>query len=103
MEEAFRPGGFLDKPPAKSPHPLTKDPSLPPLKREDVDLIVRPVVYPKEYSKKSDGFLSQVHEFEITRLQAEKVLSENGGDLKKALTSFITADPHVDLRSKPLV
>ena len=39
MEEAFRPGGFLDKPPAKSPHVGTKDASAPP-KREDVDLIV---------------------------------------------------------------
>ena len=42
MEEAFRPGGFLEKPPAKSPHTLTKDPALPPLKREDVDIIVCP-------------------------------------------------------------
>lgn len=44
MEEAFRPGGFLDKPPAKSPHcapTATKDAALPPPKREDVDLIVR--------------------------------------------------------------
>lgn len=32
----------------------------------------------------------QVHEFEISRTQAEKVLSENGGDLKKALVSLIS-------------
>jgi hypothetical protein len=42
MEEAFRPGGFLDKPPAKSPYAPAKDPALPPPKREDVDIIVRP-------------------------------------------------------------
>ena len=40
MEEAFRPGGFLDKPPAKSPH-VAKGTSTP-LKREDVDMIVCP-------------------------------------------------------------
>jgi len=39
-----------------------------------------------------DTFLSsQVHEFDITRFQEDKVLSENGGDLEKALTSLITA------------
>jgi len=70
MEEAFRPGGFLDKPPAKSPYALSKDPTLHPPKREDVDIIV--------------------HEFEIPRVQAEKVLSENGGDLTKALTALVT-------------
>jgi len=73
MEEAFRAGGFLDKPPAKSPHcapTATKDAALPPPKREDIDLII--------------------HEFEITRGEAERVLSENGGDLTKALTSLVT-------------
>lgn len=36
MEEAFRPGGILEKPPTKA----TKGP-LPALKREDIDLVVR--------------------------------------------------------------
>jgi len=40
MEEAFKAGGLLDKPPAKSPNSLAKDPSAPPLKREDIDIIV---------------------------------------------------------------
>jgi len=35
-----------------------------------------------------DTFLSQVHEFDITRFQEDKVLSENAGDLEKALTSL---------------
>jgi hypothetical protein len=38
MEEAFRPGGFLEKPPLKAIH--LKDPSAPVPKREDIDLIV---------------------------------------------------------------
>lgn len=37
MEEAFRPGGILEKPPTKP----AKDPNAPPIKREDIDLIVR--------------------------------------------------------------
>jgi len=52
MEEAFRTGGFLDKPAAKPPtathsHSVVGsssgkgDSSLPPLKREDIDVIVR--------------------------------------------------------------
>ncbi|CAA7270970.1 unnamed protein product [Cyclocybe aegerita] len=69
MEEAFRPGGFLEKPPAKPA--AIKDPSAPVLKREDVDLIVR--------------------EFEIPRANAEKVLSENGGDITKALRALAAA------------
>ena len=32
----------------------------------------------------------QIHEFEISRTQAEKVLSENGGDLNKAFISLIS-------------
>jgi len=40
MEEAFRPGGFLERPPAKSPH-VAKG-TFAPLKREDVDMIVSP-------------------------------------------------------------
>lgn len=85
MEEAFRPGGFLDRPPPKAPHIGTKDASVP-LKREDVDVIVRLSI-----SKTNPRFSLwiQMHEFEIPRAQAEKVLSENAGDLKKALTSLI--------------
>jgi len=78
MEEAFRIGGFLDKPAAKPPAAISHsgggssgkgDPSLPPLKKEDVDIIV--------------------HEFEIPRIQAEKVLAENGADLEKALRVLV--------------
>jgi len=44
---------------------------LPPLKREDIDVIV--------------------HEFEISRIQAEKVLVENGVDLGKALRALVSS------------
>ncbi|PPQ91419.1 hypothetical protein CVT25_014307 [Psilocybe cyanescens] len=73
LEEAFRSGGFLDKPAAKSPASLTnaKDPSTPAPKREDIDLIV--------------------HEFEIPRMQAEKALSENDLDIGKTLRALISA------------
>ncbi|KAF9557145.1 hypothetical protein CPC08DRAFT_693608 [Agrocybe pediades] len=73
MEEAFRPGGFLEKPAAKSPNSLAhaRDPSAPPLKREDIDLLV--------------------HEFEISKTQADKVLNENNGDVDKALRSLVAA------------
>lgn len=94
MEEAFRAGGFLDKPPAKSPHcasSATKDAALPPPKREDVDLIVSALAT-SHLSETNNLTLSllQVHEFEITRVEAERVLFENGGDLTKALTSLVT-------------
>ncbi|KAF8808991.1 hypothetical protein BYT27DRAFT_7069156, partial [Phlegmacium glaucopus] len=79
MEEAFRTGGFLDKPAAKPlaaaaaiiSHSVSGkgDSSLPPLKREDIDVIV--------------------HEFEIPRVQAERVLVENGADLGKALRALV--------------
>ncbi|KAG5338803.1 hypothetical protein C0989_006187 [Termitomyces sp. Mn162] len=65
MEEAFRAGGLLDKAPTKA----AKDPAIATLKRDDVDLII--------------------HEFEITRPQAEKVLVENGGDLAKTLLVLV--------------
>ena len=35
--------------------------------------------------------LLKVHEFEITKAQAEKVLSENGGDIIKALGALVAA------------
>ncbi|KAJ3570231.1 hypothetical protein NP233_g4549 [Leucocoprinus birnbaumii] len=66
LEDAYRAGGILEKPPAKAP----RDPSLASLKREDVDLVV--------------------HEFEITRAQAEKALLENGGDLGRTIRALIT-------------
>ncbi|KIM48651.1 hypothetical protein M413DRAFT_437834 [Hebeloma cylindrosporum] len=69
MEAAFHSGGFLEKPTAKAIH--AKDPSAPVPKREDVDLIV--------------------HEFEITKAHAEKVLSENGADISKALAALVAA------------
>jgi len=67
MEEAFRSGGILDEPPVRTP----KDPALAALKKEDIDLII--------------------HEFDITRTQAEKVLLENGGDVAKALKALVSA------------
>ncbi|KAF8969586.1 hypothetical protein BDZ97DRAFT_1794061 [Flammula alnicola] len=79
MEEAFRPGGFLEKAAAKSPAALAhaKDPAMPAPKREDVDLIV--------------------HEFEISRAQAEKVLSENGADVVKALNALVAPPSNTSL------
>jgi len=72
LEEAFRTGGLLDKPTAPKPQPLSAgkgDPLLPTVKKEDIDIIV--------------------HEFEIPRIQAEKVLVENGADLEKALMALV--------------
>jgi len=66
MDEAFRPGGILD---GKGPVKAVKDNSSHAFKKEDVDLIV--------------------HEFEIPRNQAEKVLVENGGDITKALRGLV--------------
>jgi len=81
MEEAFRTGGFLDKPATKASAAAAAaavasgkgDSSLPPPKREDIDVIV--------------------HEFEIPRIQAEKVLVENGADLGKALRALVAPPP----------
>ncbi|KAF9478506.1 hypothetical protein BDN70DRAFT_879945 [Pholiota conissans] len=77
MEEAFRNGGFLERPAVKSPAALAhaRDALGPAPKREDVDLIM--------------------HEFEISRAQAEKVLSENGGDVVKALTALVDPPSNV--------
>ncbi|KAF9450246.1 hypothetical protein P691DRAFT_665707 [Macrolepiota fuliginosa MF-IS2] len=66
VEEAYKPGGILEKAPPKP----TRDPALAALKREDIDLIV--------------------HEFEITRAQAEKALLENGGNVTKTIRALIT-------------
>ncbi|KAF7979579.1 hypothetical protein HWV62_41872 [Athelia sp. TMB] len=62
LEEVFR-SGVLDREPTKP----NKDQSL--AKRENVDLIV--------------------HEFEIPRAQAEKLLIEKGGDVEAALRALI--------------
>jgi hypothetical protein len=55
MEEAYRPGGILDKMPANLK--TIKDPSAPALKREDIDLIVRPLprVFAALYSDALSG------------------------------------------------
>ncbi|KXN80966.1 hypothetical protein AN958_06529 [Leucoagaricus sp. SymC.cos] len=66
VEDAYRAGGILEKPPAKA----ARDPALASLKREDIDLVV--------------------HEFEITRAQAEKALVENGGDVGRTIRALIT-------------
>ncbi|KAG5636283.1 hypothetical protein H0H81_008538 [Sphagnurus paluster] len=66
MEEAFRPGGLLEK---AAPAKAAKDPAVAALKRDDIDLVV--------------------HEFEIPRAQAEKALVENGGDLEKTLRALV--------------
>ncbi|KAI0759491.1 hypothetical protein BC629DRAFT_1548786 [Irpex lacteus] len=63
LEEAFRPGGILDKP-VKQPKETFS------IKREDVDLIV--------------------HELEIPRAQAEKALATHGGDVVKTLIALIS-------------
>ncbi|KAF8163666.1 hypothetical protein B0H34DRAFT_332613 [Crassisporium funariophilum] len=86
LEEALRTGGFLDKPAMKPPYhtPISSSSSgsVPSavtnggakesvaVKKEDVDLLV--------------------HEFEIPRAQAERVLAENGADVSRALTALIT-------------
>ncbi|TFK72744.1 hypothetical protein BDN72DRAFT_762866 [Pluteus cervinus] len=66
LEEAFRVGGILEKAPVKPP----KDPAAAHIKREDIDLIV--------------------HEFEVSRAQAEKALLEHSGNLEKTLEALIT-------------
>ncbi|TDL24913.1 hypothetical protein BD410DRAFT_785646 [Rickenella mellea] len=63
MEEVFR-SGIFDKPPAK-PHKETYA-----AKKEDVEVIVS--------------------ELDITRLEAERALAKNNGDVQKALLALIT-------------
>ncbi|KAG7446500.1 uncharacterized protein BT62DRAFT_919778 [Guyanagaster necrorhizus] len=66
MDEAFRPGGILEKGPVKP----VKDSSAPAIKKDDIDIIV--------------------NEFEMTRAQAEKVLVQHQGDVGAALKALIT-------------
>ncbi|KAJ7772975.1 hypothetical protein DFH07DRAFT_148635 [Mycena maculata] len=74
MQDAFRPGGILDKPPTvvhpNAVPPLTKA-QREAIKREDVDLIVS--------------------EFEIPKAQAERLLADHKGsvtDVLRALTEL---------------
>lgn len=85
MDEAFLPGGLLNKPVATKPPAGKGDPSL---KKEDIDVIVRLVRELCLVQHSSPCLESKVHEFEIPRIQAEKVLVENGGDLEKALRAL---------------
>ncbi|KAG6836880.1 hypothetical protein H0H93_001940 [Arthromyces matolae] len=86
MEEAFRAGGLLEKPPTKA----TKDPATSTLKRDDVDLIVRAFLARSVFHRNVTYSLFKVNEFEIARPQAEKALLENGGDVTKTLISLVT-------------
>lgn len=84
IDDAYRPGGILEKLPSKP----SRDPALATLKREDIDLVVRGFLRNNLIS-----FLPislQVHEFEITRPQAEKALLENGGDVGRTIRALIT-------------
>jgi len=63
MEEIFR-NGFLTQPALKKPQQITSA-----KRTEDVDLLV--------------------HELEITRHRAEKLLAENDNDVRRALQSWI--------------
>ncbi|KAF8740711.1 hypothetical protein AX14_007610 [Amanita brunnescens Koide BX004] len=68
LEEAFRPGGFLEKPPPKPQKDVL--PSF--VKKEDVEIVM--------------------HEFEIPKHKAEKILVEHEGDIGRALRTLIK--PH---------
>ncbi|KDQ61185.1 hypothetical protein JAAARDRAFT_191290 [Jaapia argillacea MUCL 33604] len=61
MEEAFR-SGLFDKPTKSAKESV-------PLKKDDIDLIVS--------------------EFDLLRPQAEKILTDHGGDITKALGSLV--------------
>lgn len=82
LEEAFRPGGFLEKAPPK-PHKEAL-PSF--VKKEDVEIIVRSLI-PSRLMRAY--LLTQIHEFEIPRQKAEKILVDHEGDIEKALRVLI--------------
>lgn len=84
MEEAYRTGGILALPDTPKPKKVAADPAV---KKEDVDLVVRLLDFASQTVLLTRHL--QVSEFEIPRAQAEKLLSENGGDLKKTLTKLI--------------
>ncbi|CAK5277212.1 unnamed protein product [Mycena citricolor] len=69
MQEALRPGGFLDKPPIvlHKNTPLTKA-QRDSIKKEDVELIVS--------------------EFELPKAEAERVLVEHNGNVRDALRTL---------------
>ncbi|KAJ7286438.1 hypothetical protein C8J57DRAFT_1051280 [Mycena rebaudengoi] len=70
MQEAFRPGGILEKGPVvlHAAPPLTKA-QRETIRREDVELIVS--------------------EFEVTKAQAERVLAEHKGNVGDALRALM--------------
>ncbi|KAJ7073914.1 hypothetical protein C8F01DRAFT_1098674 [Mycena amicta] len=71
MSEAFRTGGLLDRPAAAVLHahpPLTKA-QKECVKKEDVDVLVS--------------------EFEIPKVQAERVLADHKGNLQDALRALV--------------
>lgn len=59
------------------------------VKKDDMDLIVR--VYRHIDAKRPYLTTSQVKEFDITQAQAEKALSENGGDLDRTLRALVAS------------
>ncbi|PCH37927.1 hypothetical protein WOLCODRAFT_66049 [Wolfiporia cocos MD-104 SS10] len=65
MEEAFR-SGLMDRPAVKPAEKLSHK-----AKQEDVDLLV--------------------HELDVTRSQAEKMLLENDNDIAQVLTEWVKA------------
>lgn len=77
------PAGFsTDIPPKR----LKTRPQPPSRKKTLISLYISiplPAIYP------SLCMYIQVHEFEIPRAEAEKVLAENGGDIAKALHALI--------------
>ena len=88
MEEAFRAGGFLEKQlTAKPPIQYSKDL----VKKDDVELLVRRARFfaPSWPSISTLMRPRQIHEFEISKAQAEKTLAENGGDVTKALEALM--------------
>jgi NACalpha-BTF3-like transcription factor len=80
MEEFFRSGPFEKPVKAKESHA--------PLKKDDVDLIVR-VQRCRINLMEVVDFCAQVRELEIPRAQAEKALIDNEADVTKALLALI--------------
>ncbi|KAJ7633044.1 hypothetical protein FB45DRAFT_792406 [Roridomyces roridus] len=68
MQEAYRPGGILERPPVLTPAPALTKAELQLIRREDVDIIV--------------------NEFEIPKTQAERLLVEHKGNVVDALRAL---------------